>query len=333
MQTIFITGGAGYLGTNISLVALEKGYTVVILDNFKNSYCQHINRLKKDYPNSLFVYKGDVRDNSILDKIHSRHHIDSIIHLAAYKYVGESISNSNKYYENNMESLDSILDFASRANTKKFAFASSAVVYGNPISYPTNETENLSPLSPYAETKAEGERIIEDWCSKTHIPSIIYRFSNPIGAESTYGFGDDSKKKVSNLLPYIIDSIYNDEHMTFKGNDHPTHDGTAVRDYIFVCDLAKAVIGVLEKYNEQSCEIVNVSRGKGFSVLDLLRAAEKGLNKKAQYDFAPRNEKEASISLLSADKLHSKYDTYLDTDIDKIVESEIIFRKSLQKER
>ncbi len=333
MKTIFITGGAGYLGTNISLVALNKGYKVVILDNFRNAYTRHINKLKRAYPDSLFVHKGDVNNSSDLKYIFEKYTIDYIIHLAAYKYVGESISNKDMYYTNNMGSLEKILAYAEKYKIEKFAFASSAVVYGNPESYPTSEENKLCPLSPYAETKALGEEMIKAWNSKTGITSIIYRFSNPIGAEPTYLLGDDSKKGVLNLLPYIVTRTLNKESMEFKGNNHDTHDGTAVRDYIYICDLAKAVISLLENYNDKPTETINVSRAKGFSVLDILKAVERSTRVKANYSFRPKNPGEASISLLSADKLHSKYQIYLDTDISEIVDSEIKFRKNTQKKK
>lgn len=326
MQTIFITGGAGYLGTNISLVALQKGYSVVVLDNFENSYTKNINKLKKLYPDTLFVYKGDVRNKLILEHIFVKHKVSTVVHLAAYKYVGESISNPQKYYSNNMGSLEKILDCAERYGVEKFAFASSAVVYGNPKTYPTIESEVLSPLSPYAETKARGEEMISEWNKRTNIPAVIYRFSNPVGAERTYKFGDESKKGVLNLLPYIVTNTLINKPMQFKGNNHDTTDGTAVRDYIYVCDLAKTVISVLEQYNSNTCEIINVSRGKGFSVLNMLNTVEEELNKRANYTFKPKNEEEASISLLSCEKLNKKYNLYLDTDLKDIVESEIDFR-------
>ena len=333
MKTIFITGGAGYLGTNITLVALQKGYRVVILDNFKNAYTRHINKLKKDYLDTLYVHKGDVKKDSDLCGIFEKYSIDYIIHLAAYKYVGESIENRDMYFDNNMGALEKILDYAERYGIEKFAFASSAVVYGNPTSYPTIESEKLSPLSPYAETKALGEEMIKKWNSRTGITSIIYRFSNPIGAESRYGLGDESKKGVLNLLPYIVSSTLDGVSMQFKGNDHKTPDGTAVRDYIYICDLAKTVIGVLEKDTNKDCEIINVSRAKGFSVLDILHSVENLAEKKSNYSFKPKNPEEASISLLSADKLHNKYAEYLDTELYRIVDSEISFRKNTKKKK
>ena len=333
MKTIFITGGAGYLGSNISLVALEKGYKVVILDNFKNAYTRHINKLKSVYPDSLFIHKGDATIDSDLCNIFECYKPNYIIHLAAYKYVGESIERKDKYFSNNMGSLEKILEYAEKYNVEKFSFASSAVVYGNPTTYPTDESTTLAPLSPYAETKALGEKMIDKWNSRTHIPAIIYRFSNPIGAESKYNLGDDSKKGVLNLLPYIVTNTLANTPMQFKGNDHNTHDGTAIRDYIYVCDLAKAVINLLENYSGTICETINVSRAKGFSVLDILKSVENISNINAQYSFKPKNSGEASISLLSADKLHSKYGVYLDSSIDNIVDSEIRFRKNTQKQK
>jgi len=329
MRTIFITGGAGYLGTNITLAELKKGNNVIVLDDFQNAHRCHIERIKHDYPDRLTIYTGRVQDTQILDNIFSSHSIDYVIHLAAYKYVGESIHSPDMYMSNNMDSLRIILDYCNRYNTEKFAFSSSAVVYGNAELCPSDEDCQTSPLSPYAKTKSLGEEEVLKWAQLNQKSAIIFRFSNPIGAEPTYMLGDDSKKGFSNLLPYIINSAKNHSQMVFKGNNHDTPDGTAIRDYIYVCDLAHTVTEVLERFNEKKAEILNVSRGEGFSVLQILQAVKDNLKLDIDYTFTSKNPEEASISLLSPQKLHNTYSLHLDTPLSKIVDSEVKYREFL----
>lgn len=324
MKNILITGGAGYLGLNIAIPLLETGNTVIIVDDLKNSYVCHVKNLIKTFPKNTVFYKGDVCDYNFMKQIFHAHKPDIILHLSALKYVGESIKKPDKYLKNNIDSLETVLKLTDEFKAKRIAFASSAVVYGN-AQY-ADETCPFSPLSPYAQTKANGEKLILDWSVKTKIPSTIFRFSNPIGANTKFMFGDHSKKGVLNLVPYIVKNAIQDTPMTFKGNDHPTPDGTPIRDYIFVSDLSKIVSKVLLTSTSKQ-EILNVSSGSGFSVLEIIKTTEKLLNKKLNFSFSERNKNEASISILKCDLLNSKYALKTTAKLEQIIQSQIDFCK------
>ena len=332
MSNILITGGAGFLGLNIALEYLNNGHDVVIIDDLKNAYIHHVNHLKKHYPSSVTFYKGDVCDKAFLDSVFQEHSFDTVLHLAAYKNVAESKMKPSIYYINNISSLRNVLRCIDKYGVKKFAFPSTAMVYGNVDTVPTSEECRPSPLSPYAETKVEGENIISTWHESANIPAVIFRFSNPIGANTEYGFGDHSKKGYGNLIPYIVSHAISHEPIVFRGNDHPTPDGTAVRDYIHISDLASTVYKVLDTKDTSALDTINVGSGKGTSVLDIVRAVEVVLGEKIDYSFSPRNEYESSISILDTSKLKNMYSISIDRDIVDIVKSEVIFYNNIHKE-
>lgn len=321
MKTILITGGAGYLGLNISLPLLESGNTVVIVDDMKNSYSSHINNLLKTYPAQTKFYKGNVCDQKFMKSIFETHKPNIVLHLAALKYVGESIQNPQQYFENNMKSLEVVLSLSKEYNVSRFAFSSSAVVYGNTNNLSATEDFDFNPLSPYAETKCNGEKLITE--SKLNI--TIFRFSNPVGANTKLMFGDHSKKHVENLVPYIVKCAIENKPMVFKGNNHPTPDGTAVRDYIFVGDLAKIVSHILLSSSQQN-EVLNISSGTGYSVLEILKTTEQLLNKPLCYSFKERNENESSISILDNSKLKNNYNIAPQTPLKEIIKTQILFQ-------
>ena len=332
LSNVLITGGAGFLGLNIALEYLASGDSVIIVDDMKNSYVEHIHNLEHHYPDRVTFYKGDVSDRALLDRVFSTHHIDTVLHMAAYKNVGESKQKPSLYHINNIGTLKAVLHMCTKYHVSKFAFPSTAVVYGEQLAVPIREDSALQPLSPYAETKVSCEDIIHKWHESAGVPAVIFRFSNPIGANSEYHFGDHSKKGYGNLLPYIIGSALEGKPMVFRGDDHPTHDGTAVRDYIYVSDLARTVHTVMTTKGSRDLEVLNVGSGKGTSVLDILHAVEDILGYKLSYSFAPRNEFESSISILDTSRLHSKYDVSIDTALHDIVKSAIDFYKYTHKE-
>ena len=332
MSNILITGGAGFLGLNIALEFLSKGDNVVIVDDLKNSYVTHIDNLIKHFPNQASFYKGDVCDRSFLDNVFKAHSFDTVLHLAAYKNVGESKLKPSMYYLNNVSSLRNVLKCIDKYGTKLFAFPSTAVVYGNTNVIPTSESEKLDPLSPYAETKVEGEKIIANWHKESNVPTVVFRFANPIGANTKYMFGDHSKKGYGNLIPYIIKNTLDGTPMTFRGDDHPTPDGTAIRDYIYISDLANVVYSVLTNKNDKSYETINVGSGKGYSVLDIVHTVESVLQNKLDYSFTKRNDFESSVSILDTTYLKEKYGVDISTSLESIISSEISFYKFLHKE-
>ena len=332
MKNILITGGAGFLGLNIALEYLEKGNHVVIVDDLKNSYVAHIHNLMNHYKSQVTFYKGDVCKKSFIDKVFKAHHFDTVLHLAALKNVAESKERPDMYRHNNITSLKNILSCIDNYGCEKFAFPSTAVVYGNTNIVPIHEDVSLNPLSPYAETKVMGEKIITDWHSRSNIPTIVFRFGNPVGANTEYMFGDHSKRGYGNLIPYIISHALSGKTMTFKGNDHTTPDGTAIRDYVHVKDLAYAVHKVLVDKETPSLETINVGSGKGYSVLEIVHTVENVLGTKLDYVFAPKNNFESSVSILDISKLQLEHCITFSTSLEDIVKSEIQFYQYLNKE-
>lgn len=327
MKRILITGGAGYLGLNISLSLLTQDCEIVIVDNMENSFEEHVNLLLEKFGPKVSFFMGDVCDYDFMKSIFEKHLFDNVIHLAAYKYVGESVEKPDLYKTNNIDSLTNILNLCEEFKISRVSFASSAVVYGNTDSSPISEDCDLSSLSPYAKTKSDGEKIITNWHNKTKIPAVIFRFSNPAGANTEFMFGDHSKKGFDNLIPYIVKSAKNDTEMTFKGNDHPTKDGTPIRDYIHVTDLADIVAKVLNTITNPGVEILNISRGTGYSLLEIVLATEKTLNKKLKYKFTSRNKNESSVSILDSTKLNKNYLVYHKFGLEEIIASQIEFYK------
>lgn len=325
MKTILITGGAGYLGLNISLSLLELDYNIVIVDTLENSYKTHINKLLKEFGSRVTFYKANSCNYNHMKEIFKTHNISQVLHLAGYKYIDESISHPKKYLANNMNSLKTILKLSKEYNVKRIAFASSAVVYGNSKNTPTEETEILSPLNPYANTKVDGEFLINEWHKSTNIPATIFRFSNPAGANTKYMFGDHSKAGKINLIPYIIKSTLSGQSLTFKGNNHPTKDGTSVRDYIHVTDLSNIVALVLNNSKDTNIETLNISTGVGCSLQEIINTTEVVLNKKLNYTFTDRNASEASVVILSNKKLCSNYNVTFLYSIKDIVSSQFDF--------
>ena len=332
MGTVLITGGAGFLGLNIALEFLKKGDSVVIADDMQNSYDTHINTLIDTYGDKVTFYEGDMCNRDFVEGVFQAHTFDKVLHLAAYKNILESKQNPSIYYINNITSLKKILDAIDKYGTKMFAFPSTAAVYGNTDAIPTPEEAPYSPLSPYAETKVQGEKMITEWQARSGIATVIFRFANPVGANTEFMFGDHSKKGYGNLIPYIIESTLSNKHMTFKGNDHPTPDGTAVRDYIHVGDLAYSVHKVLNSKYDNGLDIVNVGSGKGHSVLNIVNLVENLLNKKLDYSFSPRNEFESSMVVLDTTKLKTDFSVGFSTSLEDIIKSEIQFYQFLHKE-
>ena len=330
MKTILITGGAGYIGLNIALSLVQKEHNVIIVDDLKNSHKSHVNRLLKTFPNQTKFYKGNVCDYGFVKDIFANNKIDIVLHLASLKYVGESIKKPKLYTSNNIGSLQTILELSREFNISRLAFSSSAVVYGNTNNIPASENFEFSPLSPYAETKCTCENMLSKWNTETKIPVTVFRFSNPIGANTKFMFGDHSKKGVENLVPYIISSALLDKPMVFKGNDHPTPDGTAVRDYLHISDLAEISSHILLN-SKENYEEINISSGKGTSILEIVSEIENILSKKLNYTFCERNKNESSISVLNIEKLKNNYPLFIKHTLSETIKSQIEFFKFISK--
>ena len=290
-MNVLVTGGAGYIGSHTMVELLNAGHTVVCIDNFMNSKYESIVRVEKITGKKVKFYEGDIRDRKILDKIFTENKIDSVINFAGLKAVGESVAKPLEYYENNIEGL-LILAFAMRDHgVKNLVFSSSATVYGKPESVPIREDFPLSTSNPYGSTKLFIEYMLKDlYASDNSFNIAILRYFNPVGAHESGLIGEDPKGIPNNLCPYITQvAVGKREYLGVFGNDYNTHDGTGVRDFIHVVDLAKGHVLAVNKLAENpGLVIVNLGTGKGYSVLDMVKAFEKVCEKPIPYKIMPR---------------------------------------------
>ena len=290
-MNVLVTGGAGYIGTHTSVELLNAGHNVVCVDNLVNSKKEAVNRVEKITGKKVKFYEGDIRDRKILDKIFEENKIDSVINFAGLKAVGESCAKPLEYYENNIEGL-LVLMFAMRDHgVKNLVFSSSATVYGKPKSVPIKEDFPLSTSNPYGSTKLFIEYMLKDvYKADPSFNIAILRYFNPVGAHESGLIGEDPKGIPNNLCPYITQvAVGKRKELGVFGNDYNTHDGTGVRDYIHVVDLAKGhVLAVNKLAKNPGLIIVNLGTGHGYSVLDMVKAFEKVTGKPIPYKIMPR---------------------------------------------
>ncbi|MBE5734199.1 MAG: UDP-glucose 4-epimerase GalE [Clostridiales bacterium] len=290
-MNVLVTGGAGYIGSHTSVELLNAGHSVVCIDNFMNSKYEAVKRVEIITGKKIKFYEGDIRDRKILDKIFTENKIDAVINFAGLKAVGESCAKPLEYYENNIEGL-LVLAFAMRDHgVKNLVFSSSATVYGKPKSVPIKEDFPLSTSNPYGSTKLFIEYILKDlYASDNSFNIAILRYFNPVGAHESGMIGEDPKGIPNNLCPYITQvAVGKREYLGVFGNDYNTHDGTGVRDFIHVVDLAKGhVLAVNKLVENPGLIIVNLGTGQGYSVLDMVKAFEKTTGKPIPYKIMPR---------------------------------------------
>ena len=288
---IFVTGGAGYIGSHTCVELLNAGYELVVIDNFSNSKKESIDNIKKITGKDFKFYEGDCCDDKILDKIFSENNIDAVIHFAGFKAVGESVLNPIKYYKNNLFSTIVLLDIMKKYNCKKIVFSSSATVYGKPKVLPIKEDASLSTTNPYGTTKLMIEEILKDVYNSDNDFSIaVLRYFNPVGAHKSGLIGEDPNGIPNNLMPFIVKVANNElDHLNIFGNDYDTKDGTGVRDYIHVVDLALGHIKALELIeNTKGIDFYNLGTGKGYSVLEMVNAFMDINNINVKYEFKDR---------------------------------------------
>ena len=282
-MSVLITGGTGYIGSHTIIEFLEAGYDPIVLDNFSNSKPCVIERIEKITGKSFKFYEADLLDIDAIDKIFEENDVDSVIHFAGLKAVGESVSMPIEYYHNNITGTLNLCRIMKKHGVGRIVFSSSATVYGAPKTVPITEDFPLSATNPYGMTKLVIERILADIAAADDTWSVsVLRYFNPIGAHKSGLIGEDPKGIPNNLLPYITQvGVGTLECLFVYGNDYDTHDGTGVRDYIHVVDLAKAHLCALERAKKvKGTEYYNVGTGKGYSVLDIIDAYNKvsGLN-------------------------------------------------------
>lgn len=273
-MNILVTGGCGYIGSHTCCELLNKGYKVIIIDNLSNSKKEVINHIESITKKDVVFYEGDVANKELLRKIFTENEINSVIHFAGYKAVGESVKYPLKYYRNNIDSTLSLCEVMSEFNCKKLVFSSSATVYGLPKKLPIKEDFPLSTTNPYGSTKLMIENILRDlYISDNTWHIAILRYFNPIGAHSSGLLGEDPNGIPNNLMPYIVKVATGKlECLSVFGDDYNTKDGTGVRDYIHVVDLALGHICAIEKLNKDTGIFTyNLGTGQGYSVLELVK--------------------------------------------------------------
>ncbi len=302
---ILVTGGAGYIGSHTCVELLESGYEVVVVDNFDNSSPESIKRVEKITGKKIALYEADIRDRAAMEKIFSEHKIDFVIHFAGLKAVGESCHKPIEYYDNNLYGTLVLLETMRKFGCKSIVFSSSATVYGTPERLPLDETcRTGGTTNPYGTSKLFQEQILRDVYAADHEWKIVLlRYFNPVGAHESGLIGEDPQGIPNNLTPYIAKVAIGElKEIGVFGNDYPTPDGTGVRDYIHVVDLAKGHVAAIAKITEPGVYTYNLGTGKGYSVLDVIHAFEKACGKKLPYSIKPRRDGDVAVCYSDASK-------------------------------
>ena len=290
-MSILITGGAGYIGSHTCLCLLNKGYDIVVVDNLDNSSKESLARVTELTGKEIPFYEVDARETEKMIEIIQKHHVDSVIHFAGLKAVGESVRMPLEYYENNLVSTLHLADAMVKTGVKKLIFSSSATVYSADNEVPLTESGKLGCTNPYGWTKYMNEQILRD-VSVAH-PDwsvVLLRYFNPVGAHESGKIGEDPSGVPNNLMPYVSQTaVGRREYLTVFGDDYDTPDGTGVRDYIHVMDLAEGHVAAVE-YAEKftGCDAINLGTGIGYSVLDMVKAFEEANGIKVPYKIGPR---------------------------------------------
>ncbi len=292
MKKILVTGGLGYIGSHTVVELQNEGYDVVVIDNLNNSSDQVQSRIESITGKPFELLVGDVNDTVALQSLFKKHSFDGVIHFAAYKAVGESVENPIMYYQNNVSGLISVLEVMNTFKVSNLIFSSSCTVYGAATDLPVTENTLIQKAeSPYGTTKILGEEIIQDFAKHKAFKSILLRYFNPVGAHPTAHIGELPLGVPSNLIPFVTQTAAGIRaQLTVYGDDYATLDGTCIRDYIHVVDLAKAHVKALKYASEmsKSVDVFNVGTGNGTTVLEVIRAFENVNGIKLNYKIGPR---------------------------------------------
>ncbi|MBD3796520.1 MAG: UDP-glucose 4-epimerase GalE [Campylobacterales bacterium] len=304
---ILVTGGAGYIGSHTCIELENAGLDFVVFDNLSNSSKESLNRVSKIIGKDVKFIEGDIRDKDDLQKVFELYDIDAVIHFAGLKAVGESVEKPLEYYDNNIVGTLKLCEVMKKNNCKKIVFSSSATVYGDPHTTPIKEDFPLSATNPYGKTKLFIEEMLKDlFVSDNEWKIVLLRYFNPVGAHKSGLIGEDPNGIPNNLMPFITQTaVGKREFLSVFGDDYDTHDGTGVRDYIHVVDLADAHVMALEKLDSlEDVLAVNLGTGNGYSVLDMVKAFEKASGKKVEYKIAPR--RSGDVAKCFADPSYAK---------------------------
>lgn len=331
MKKILVTGGCGYIGSHTCVELLNAGYDIAIIDNLCNSKIEVIDKIKKITGKDFNFYKEDLRNEDILDNIFKKENIEGVIHFAGLKAVGESVKKPILYYQNNIDSTLTLCKIMDKYNVKKLVFSSSATVYGSQDILPIKETASLSTTNPYGSTKLFIEYMLDDIYKSDNDWSIIkLRYFNPVGAHDSGLLGEDPNGIPNNLMPYVSKVATHElPYLNVFGDDYPTKDGTGVRDYIHVVDLAKGHIKALEYIDKSKGSIsVNLGTGIGYSVLDIIKSYEKVNNVKIPYKIAPRRDGDIAECYADASKASELLNWSAEKNLDDMVKSAYNFIKN-----
>ena len=291
MQTILVTGGAGYIGSHTCVELLDAGYDLVVIDNFSNSKPAVLERIGRISGRAPSFAEVDIRDRGALRDVFREHQIDAVIHFAGLKAVGESVAQPLRYYDNNLSGSVALFEVMAESNVKTLVFSSSATVYGDPNSVPIREDFPLSATNPYGRSKLILEDILRDvFRSDENWRIALLRYFNPVGAHPSGTLGEDPNGIPNNLMPYVTQvAIGKLPQLSVFGDDYPTPDGTGVRDYIHVVDLARGHLAALKALDKQAGVLtVNLGTGRGYSVLEMIRAFEEASGRPVPYRIVGR---------------------------------------------
>ncbi|GAA0856740.1 UDP-glucose 4-epimerase GalE [Aliiglaciecola litoralis] len=292
MSTILVTGGAGYIGSHTVLQLLEQGHTVIVLDNFCNSSAESVRRVEELTDKQVILVEGDIQDGALLDKLFANHKVESVIHFAGLKAVGESVEKPLAYYRNNVYGTLVLCESMARFGVKNLVFSSSATVYGDPTTLPLHESlPTGQPTNPYGQSKLMVELVLKDLHNSDNSWNIaLLRYFNPAGAHPSGRIGEDPNGIPNNLMPFITQvATGKREQLSVFGDDYDTPDGTGVRDYIHVEDLAQGHLKALDKLKQNVGLVTyNLGTGQGYSVLDMVKEFEKQSGRPIPYQIVPR---------------------------------------------
>lgn len=324
MKNVLITGGAGYIGSHVAVELLNKNYKVIVYDNLTNSSKISVKRVEEITGKNIIFYEADILDEKKLSEVFEKENIDVVIHCAALKAVGESVKKSLEYYHNNISGTLSLLKIMRKYSCKNIIFSSSATVYGDPEKVPiTEDFPKGICTNPYGWTKSMMEQIMTDLQkSDPEWKVVLLRYFNPIGAHESGKIGEDPQGIPNNLLPYIAQvAVGKLDYLRVFGDDYDTVDGTGVRDYIHVVDLAKGHVLSVDKIDKlEGVSIINLATGNGYSVLEVLKAFEKACGKKISYKIVERREGDIAKCFADASKAYEVLGWKAEKGIDEMCE-------------
>jgi UDP-glucose 4-epimerase len=333
MKKILVTGGLGYIGSHTVVELQSAGYDVVVIDNLENSSQDVKDRITKISSRPIELIVGDVSDEQTMNRLFQEHNFYGVIHFAAYKAVGESVDNPIKYYQNNIAGLICLLGAMNKHGVQNLIFSSSCTVYGEAEDLPvTEDTPIKSAESPYGTTKIIGEQIIQDYAKHKNLKTVLLRYFNPVGAHPSAQIGELPNGVPSNLVPYITQTAAGiREQLVIHGNDYNTSDGTCIRDYIHVVDLAKAHVKAMTFADKMpnSVDVFNVGTGHGSTVLEVVQAFEKQSNVSLNYTIGPRRDGDVEQIFADTQKINTVLEWQAEYDINDMMYHAWMWQKSI----